>query len=444
MTASTVDKSGLRLHADEQRIAHWLDTFAALSEPDSGPGVTRLAHTPLERRAHALFTEHLTGLGLTVRTDAVGNTIAELPGTRESAPALGTGSHLDSVPNAGAFDGIAGVVAAMETARLYTDHGVRLNHPVRFVVFAAEEGARFGQACTGSRVVAGLTAAADLETKVDANGISLADAMRSVGLDPAGAAGARWDPADWAAFVELHIEQGSVLESTGLPLGVVDLISGSTRFRLDLTGRASHTGGTPMHQRADTLAAAAEIVLLVEAIATDSRHHGTRATVGRLDSAPGSITTIAGQAQLHVDVRDVDSDRQRQTAAEIIERAHAVAARRGVGFSAHALADASPVLLPRRVTEVVAATCAELGHAHRVLPSGASHDAQMVNHVTPAGMLFVPSRDGVSHSPDEWTDVADIVRGTEVLAHSLLALDSAFPVPAVPGRAFPVAGSEDA
>ncbi|QYN18278.1 Zn-dependent hydrolase [Amycolatopsis sp. DSM 110486] len=431
MTASTASSESTvdtRLRADPDRIAHWLDTFAALSEPDSGPGVTRLAHTPLERRAHALFAEHVSGLGLDVRTDAAGNTIAELPGTVANAPALGTGSHLDSVPNAGAFDGIAGVVAAMETARLYTEHDVRLAHPVRFVVFAAEEGARFGQACTGSRVVAGLTGAADLETKFDARGTSLADAMRSVGLDPAGAAGARWHPADWAAFLELHIEQGSVLESTGLPLGVVDLIAGSTRLRLDLTGRASHTGGTPMHQRADALAAAAEIVLLIEAIATDSRHHGTRATVGRLDSAPGSITTIAGQAQLHVDVRDVDSDRQRQTAAEIVERAHALAARRGIGFSAQTLADASPVLLPRRVTDVVAATCAELGFAHRVLPSGASHDAQMVNHVTPTGMLFVPSRDGVSHSPDEWTDLADLVVGTEVLAHSLVRLDTAFPV----------------
>ncbi|MFI5610928.1 Zn-dependent hydrolase [Amycolatopsis sp. NPDC051903] len=431
MTTSTVD---FRLRADETRLAQWLDEFAALSEPDSGPGVTRLAHTPLERRAHARFADHVTALGLTVHTDAAGNTIAELPGTAPGAPALGTGSHLDSVPNAGAFDGIAGVVAAMETARLYTEHDVRPAHPVRFVVFAAEEGARFGQACTGSRLAAGLTTAADLDAKADADGVTLAEAMRSVGLDPAGAASARWQPADWAAFLELHIEQGSVLESTGLPLGVVDLISGSTRFRLDLTGRASHTGGTPMHQRADTLAAAAEIVLLVESIATDSRHHGTRATVGRLDSAPGSITTIAGRAQLHVDVRDVDGDRQRLTSAEIVERAGAIAARRGVGFSAHALADASPVLLPRQITDVVAATCAELGYAQRVLPSGASHDAQMVNHITPTGMIFVPSRDGMSHSPDEWTDVADLARGTEVLAHSLLALDSAFPVP----------GSEDA
>ncbi|MEU8633633.1 Zn-dependent hydrolase [Amycolatopsis sp. NPDC048633] len=426
MTSSTVE---VRLTADQDRLGRWLDTFAALSEPDSGPGVTRLAHTPLERRAHALFIEHMSGLGLDVHTDAVGNTIAELSGTAPDSPALGTGSHLDSVPNAGAFDGIAGVVAAMETAQLYTEHDVRPAHPVRFVAFAAEEGARFGQACTGSRVAAGLTTAPDLETKFDADGVSLAEAMRSVGLKPAEAAGARWSTAGWAAFLELHIEQGSVLESTGIPLGVVDLISGSTRFRLDLTGRASHTGGTPMHQRADTLAAAAEIVLLIETIATDSRHHGTRATVGKLDVAPGSITTIAGNARLHVDVRDVDSDRQRLTAAEIIDRAHAVAARRGVGFRAHPLADASPVLLPRRITDVVAATCDELGFAHRVLPSGASHDAQMVNHVTPAGMIFVPSRAGVSHSPDEWTDVADIARGTEVLAHSLIRLDTTLPVP---------------
>jgi allantoate deiminase len=230
------------LTADPERLRALLDGFAELTEPDSGPGVTRLAYTPLERRAHAVFAAELADLGAAVRTDAAGNTIAELPGTDPAAPAIGTGSHLDSVPNGGRFDGIVGVVAAMETARLVVRHDVAHRHPLRFVVFAAEEGARFGQACTGSRIVAGLTSSDDLPGKRDADGVSFADAMAAIGLDPARVGEARWDPAGWAAFVELHIEQGSVLESTGRRVGVVDAISGSTRLRIDLAGRASHSG----------------------------------------------------------------------------------------------------------------------------------------------------------------------------------------------------------
>jgi allantoate deiminase len=412
-----------RLGADPARLQARLDAFAALSEPGSGPGVTRLAYTPLEREAHAVYADEMRSLGLTVWTDAAGNTIAERSGTVPGLPALGTGSHLDSVPNAGAYDGVAGVAAALETARLYADHGIAHAHPVRFVAFAAEEGARFGQACTGSRVVAGLTGPKDLTLKRDAEGTTLAEAMQTVGLDPGRVTEARWRPADWAAFLELHIEQGAVLESTGTPVGVVDLISGSTRLLLEVAGRASHTGGTPMHLRADALAAAAEIVLLIESVARDTRHHGTRATVGRMEAAPGSITTIAGRAELYVDVRDVDSNRQRLTAAEIVERARALCERRGVRLTAHTLADASPVVLPGWLREAVADACGRLGVDYRVLPSGASHDAQMVNHIVPTGMVFVPSRDGISHSPAEWTGAHELAVGTDVLAAGLLALD---------------------
>ncbi|HET6501296.1 MAG TPA: Zn-dependent hydrolase [Amycolatopsis sp.] len=408
---------------DARRVDAWLAEFAALTEPGSGAGVTRLAYTPLERRAHEIFARAMTDLGLKVWTDAAGNTIAERPGTGAPRPVLATGSHLDSVPGGGRFDGIAGVVAALEVARCYAETGARHRFPVWFVAFAAEEGARFGQACTGSRVVAGLTGARDLEAKRDAEGVTLAEAMRGVGLAPERTAEARWQPGDCAAFLELHVEQGGVLESRAKRIGVVDLISGSTRFRLRLTGRASHTGATSMHLRADALAAAAEVVLLIESIARDSGHLGVRATVGRLAVRPGSITTIPGETELSVDLRDVDADRQRQTAAEIVARARAICARRGVTLAAEALADASPVVLPRWLRDVLAGACAAEGVDYQVLPSGASHDSQMVNHVAPAGMVFVPSRDGVSHVPAEWTSTEDLVLGIRILATSLAEVD---------------------
>lgn len=406
---------------DVRRITRLLAEFAAVSEP--GPGVTRLAYTPLERQAHAIFAAMMRDLGLKVWTDAAGNTLAERSGSAGVLPAIGTGSHLDSVPQAGRFDGIVGVIAALEAARIVTEVGMAHRHPLRFVVFAAEEGARFGQACTGSKLVAGLCGQRELHELQDQDGISIAAAMRSVDLDPRSVAEAQWRPSDWAAFVELHVEQGSVLERIGIPIGVVDLVSGSTRLEIEVIGQASHSGATPMNERADALTAAAEIVLMAETVATDARHHGARATVGRLDVHPGSITTIPGRVRLAVDVRDVDSDRQRHTATEIIRRAQASCDRRGVGMSTTVLADASPVVLPVWVRQIIADVCTGADLPYRVMTSGASHDAQMVNQVVPAGMIFVPSKDGISHDPAEWTLPADIAAGVNVLVGSLLALD---------------------
>lgn len=402
-------------------VADLVDQLAQLSE--SGPGVTRLAYTPLEREAHALYASWMTELGLSVHTDPAGNTIAELPGSHPGLAAVGTGSHLDSVPGGGRFDGIAGVVSAVAVAREIVENDLPHARPIRFVAFAGEEGARFGQACLGSRLAAGLTSKSDLHSLHDKDGVTLAEAMASVGLDADHAVASPWDPADWAAFVELHVEQGAVLEQAGLPIGLVELISGSTRLSLELTGQASHTGATPMGRRSDALAAAAEIVLHAENVAMDARHRGTRATVGRLDVHPGSITTIPGRATLSVDIRDVDSDRQRATAAELVRRCRAVCDRRGVGLEIELLGDASPVILPAWLREVLAAAITQAGVQWRTMASGASHDTQMINHVIPGGMLFVPSKDGLSHVPEEWTDARDIALGAAVLTQCLLELD---------------------
>ncbi len=408
-----------------ERLRTLIETFAALSEPGSGPGVTRLGYSALEREAHTHFAAYMADLGLAVRTDAAGNTIAELPGMDPSLPALGTGSHLDSVPNGGAFDGIAGVVAAMEVAASVTASGESFRHTLRFVAFAAEEGARFGQACTGSRIVAGLTAADDLAGLLDKDGVSVAEAMSAIGIDPRRVADACWNRQDWAGFIELHIEQGSVLTDAGLSVGVVDLISGSTRIKIDITGRASHTGGTPMHLRVDALAAAAQVVLAAEELAKDSRHHGTRITVGKLDVHPGSITTIPGHCQLHIDIRDTDAERQRLSTTELIARAYDIAGARKTGIKVEVLADASPVVLPVTVRTGITTAAAELGIEYRVLASGASHDTQMINHVCPGGMIFVPSQNhGISHSPDELTEYVDLAVGIELLTASLRQLDT--------------------
>lgn len=425
MKTDTANKSFLRSLPDieKDRLKTTIETFAKLSE--TGQGVTRLAYTGLEREAHAVFAGHMTRLGLRVWTDAAGNTLAEKDGNSPGLPAIGIGSHLDSVPTGGRFDGIAGVAAAMEVARVFVERDIKHAHPLRFVAFAAEEGARFGQACTGSRIVSGATNAADLEGLVDSEGISVAEAMRLIDMDPTRVEEARWEPSDWAGFIELHIEQGGALADAGIPVGVVDLISGSTRIQFSVGGRASHTGGTPMHLRVDALAAASEIVLAAEELALDERHRGTRITVGKLDVLPGSITTIPGECHLYVDIRDVDADRQRTTGSGLIERAYAIAARRGASIETTILGDADPVVLPTSVRDAIVRSVQDIGVPYRVMPSGASHDTQMINHVCPSGMIFIPSLNhGVSHSPDELTTYEDLAIGTSALAASLLTLDS--------------------
>ncbi len=410
------------LSGDPKRITSLLEQIASMSETPAPSGVTRLAYTPLEREAHAVFAGWMTALGLSVRTDEVGNTIAQRPG-RKGGRAIGTGSHLDSVPRGGRFDGIAGVVAAAEVARLFVEQDLDHDHPLRFVAFAGEEGARFGQACIGSKAAGGMWTAEALGTVYDSDGVSIAAAMQALDFDPRQVEHAKWDRDDWAAFIELHVEQGEVLEAHVTSIGIVDLISGSTRFELTVDGRASHTGSTPMSLRADALCAAAELVLLCEEIAKDARHRGTRCTVGKLDVEPGSITTIPGQVRLAVDVRDVDSSRQRETANEVVSRGRDICLRRGVQLTTRLLSDASPVVLPAWIRDISSGVCKDLEVSYRVMYSGASHDSQMVGHVVPAGMIFVPSRAGLSHVPEEWSSSSDIALGIEVLTRSLRALD---------------------
>lgn len=407
--------------SDPGRLSSLIAEFAALSAP--GRGVTRLAYTDREREAHDKFGAHMKALGLDVWVDSAGNTLAEHSGSVEEYPAIGTGSHLDSVPGGGRFDGIAGVVAAMEVARIIVTENLSHRHHLRFVAFAAEEGARFGQACIGSRLAAGLLSITQLDAKHDAEGLRLSEAMSSVGVDPHAAAAQPWDPTDWAAFVELHVEQGGVLEKTKAAIGIVDLISGSTRLDLNLTGRASHTGATPMSLRADALAAAAEIVLATELLANDARHRGTRATVGRLVVTPGSITTIPGHVSMSLDVRDVDSDRQRATASELLRRAGDICAKRQIDLEASLIGDSSPVVLPLWLRQFSVDACKAQDLSYRVMTSGASHDAQAINQIMPASMIFIPSRDGLSHVPEEWTSSADLATGTDVLLRILLRAD---------------------
>ena len=406
------------LKADPLRIARFLRQVGEIGRDPRG-GWTRLAFSPEERAAHALFGRWATDLGLSVHTDAVGNTFAELAG-EATGPALLAGSHLDTVPQGGNFDGTAGVAAALEVARLLAEAG-GLERCYRAVVFSGEEGARFGVPCIGSRVATGAFTAGTLRELSDYEGRSPTECAKEVGLWPNEANEAAWPDGSVAAFLELHIEQGRVLESHGVPVGIVDAIAGSTRAELTVSGRADHSGATPMPLRRDALAGASELVIEVERQA--AAYRTTVATVGRLEVEPGSLTTVPGLARLSLDVRDVDSERQRELVEELLDRAMRMVARRGLQLSAELISDQSPVVLHKPVRERLARVASERDIPFRVLPSGASHDAAHVAKKAPTGMLFVPSRDGLSHTPEEYSNIEDIARGAEVMAEALLALD---------------------
>ena len=406
------------LRADPRRIARFLHEVGEVGADPRG-GWSRPAFGPEEREAHAVFERWATELGMTPSTDAVGNSFGELAGST-TGPALLVGSHLDTVPRGGGFDGVAGVAAALEAVRLIAESG-GLGLPLRTVVFSGEEGARFGTPCIGSRVATGAFTGESLRKLQDREGRSVAECAKEVGLRPADATEAVWPEGSVLAFLELHIEQGRVLEARGRTLGIVDAIAGSTRVELTFSGSADHSGATPMTLRHDALAGASELV--IEAERRAALYRTAVATVGDLRVEPGSFTTVPGLARLSLDVRDVDSERQRELAEELLDSASRIAARRGLEVSAVLVSDQSPVVLHKPVREQLARAAQRSDATFCVLPSGATHDTAHVARVVPAGMIFVPSRGGVSHAPEEWSSAEDVARGAEVMAAAMTALD---------------------
>jgi allantoate deiminase len=374
----------------------------------AGGGITRLAYTAEERAAHERFGQWAGGDGCAVTVDGAGNSIATY---NEGTPYFLLGSHLDTVVNGGAYDGTAGVIGALEAARLLRN----LNFGLRVVAFAGEEGARFGRPTLGSSFAAGLLSTEAAGKLRDSDGVALAHAAGELGLDPAGCE--RWLGDDVACFFEIHIEQGRQLEAGAARIGLVDTIAGSVRLRFDVEGRADHSGATPMQIRLDALAAASELVLAVESAAR--RYRSTVATVGRLEVSPNSVTTVPGHVRVWVDVRDVDSEVQRTTANSIFERANEIAETRGVGIHGDVISELAPVVLEAWPRALAHEECERLAMPYRVLPSGAGHDAAIVARQAPAMMLFIPCVDGISHSPRELASADDIAAAATLLAETV-------------------------
>jgi allantoate deiminase len=354
--------------------------------------------------------------GLATRRDAAGNLFGRLA-ARAEGPTLLTGSHLDSVPHGGNYDGPAGVLCAIEALQTLRENGVVPARPIEAVSFQGEEGSRFPAGLLGSSIVAGAFRESPQELR-DRDGVTLADALRGAGLDPARLADARAEPGRYAAYVELHIEQARLLESKGLACGVVTAIAGMLQFHGSIHGRADHAGACPMDLRRDSLAAAAELVLEVERAARES-HPDTRATVGLVHPHPGAANVVAGRTDFTLDIRDQDEGRRDACAARVRAALEGIAARRGLTAELAETHAAPPVPCATEIVAAIEAAAAEAGIAVTRLPSGAVHDASNLARLCPVGMIFVRSRDGVSHSPAEYSSPEDLAAGAQLLMGAL-------------------------
>ncbi len=395
---------------DASRILQHIEELARCSEqPD---GLTRVYLSDQAGAANKLVEQWMREAGMSTRMDAIGNIVGRYEGERAGAPCLMLGSHLDTVRNAGKYDGMLGVVTPIECVRALHAVNRRLPHAIEIVGFADEEGVRFASTFLGSRAIAGTFDAAVLQSR-DRDGVSMQDALRAFGLDPDAIPACAYGKEQVLAYAELHIEQGPVLEAESLPVGVVTAINGFTRKRVVLEGMAGHAGTVPMRLRRDALAGAAECVLAIERIGRT--HPDLVATVGRLEPLPGAINVIPGEVRFTIDIRAPD-DALRLQAVKGIEQAVRVAAQtRGLRVSIEEI-QSNPVArcAPWLMQQMDAAVGVE-GHRVFRLPSGAGHDAQAMITLTDVCMLFVRCKGGISHNPAESITVDDAQAGARVL-----------------------------
>ena len=381
-----------------------------------------MAFSEEDQAARAWVMEKMKGAGLEVWVDPAANIHARRAGSDPSLPVILFGSHIDSVPQGGNFDGGVGSMAALEVMLSLRDRQAITRHPLEMVIWSDEEGVHYGKPYIGSRSATRGLDPGDLELE-DEQGISLAEWLRRYGLDPDQIGTARMDPSTIAAYLELHIEQGAVLERRGIQIGVVEGIVGIDEFRVVVEGFANHAGTTPMEVRRDALMAAARLILAAreEVMVGSGRQVGN---VGWIQVVPGAPNVVPGLVRMNIELRDLRREVIDDMIGRIREAARAIADEEGVSISIERYASDEPALTDPRLQELIENVAKGAGFSTLRMPSGAGHDAQSLGRAgIPIGMIFVPSKNGISHSPREWTDWEDCARGAEVLYLTLLELD---------------------
>lgn len=387
----------------------------------AGNGVTRLSYTKEHAQARDYIVDKMKQAGLDVRQDPVGNLIGRRKGSNDELPAIAVGSHFDSVRNGGRFDGVAGIVAGLEVARLLKTNNLQLQHPYEVIAIVEEEGSRFNSGIFGGKVISGLAKQEDLDILKDSDGITIRQAMLDFGLEPEKLAEAARSRSDLGAFFELHIEQGPVLEAEDLQIGLVDTIVGIHAFELTIAGRPDHAGTTPMMLRSDALVAASKIVLALNNAASQLIDRSV-ATVGKIQIQPGSVNVVPGKAVFTVEIRSANSESIDWIKEQVQNEINSLKAE-GFSVSSTPLMDLKPTRLSTKLMRCLEESAEKMNIDFLKLPSGAGHDSMCIAQITDTAMLFVPSKDGRSHCPEEFTEYSAIQTGCDILYQAVLSLD---------------------
>ena len=412
----------MNLVINQGRLSSEIEELASISEAEP-PVVTRIVFGPADRKARAWMISLCESAGLSVRHDAIGNIFARWKGSDPLAAAVGTGSHIDAIPNAGKYDGVVGVLGGLEAIRSLQESGFHPRNSIELLVFTSEEPTRFGIGCLGSRLLSGTLSATGAEKLTDKDGASL-------GLIRAGAGfhgdlnGVRLPSVYYKAFLELHIEQGPVLEREQISLGVVVKIAAPASFRIVIEGSGGHEGAVLMPDRRDALCAAAEIILAIENAAKTSGGPDTVATVGICDVFPSAINSIPASVTLAVDVRDTDLTRRDDVLRHVSAFCADISISRQVSTRIEPLNADDPATCAPELVEALSKSCRDRGLKFLPMISRAYHDSLFMSRVAPTAMLFIPCRNGYSHRPNEYAHPEDISRGALVLAENLAALST--------------------
>lgn len=393
----------------QQRIEghiHALSQFTATP----GKGTTRLSYSREDLQARQYIKEKMKEYGLQVKEDGLGNIFGKMEGKLKDAPSVLIGSHFDSVPNGGAFDGQAGVVVGLEVADLFAKNKVQPNYPLEIIAMIEEEGARFGGGLMGSRGIVGLLSEEAFKNLRDKDGISTVEAMAEIGLDSS--LPKQRDPKTIKAFLEMHIEQGPILEEKGLSIGMVEAIVGLTELEVTIEGQAGHAGTTPMDHRSDALVAAAKLIAQFPEIAR-GEGEGTVITTGRLNVFPNGANVIPDKVVFTVDIR---SGKEEHIISAVGKVKELIASSKGNGIriSVEQPLYVQPKTMNPGIVSLLKEKCRQLGHAYCSINSGAGHDAMVFSDYTDVGMLFIPSKAGLSHCPEEWSDSKDIAIAVQI------------------------------
>ncbi|CAK9318707.1 unnamed protein product [Citrullus colocynthis] len=413
------------LSVDADTLVKQIEELSTFSDSPA-PSVTRILYTEKDVLARR-FVKNLMGLsGLSVREDAVGNIFGRWYGSEPELPAVATGSHVDAIPFSGKYDGVVGVLGALEAINVLRRSGFKPKRSLEIIFFTSEEPTRFGISCLGSRLLAGSDALAKaLETTVDGQNISFIDAASSAGYltDPAQISTVFLKKGSYSAFLELHIEQGPILEEEGISIGVVTAIAAPASLKVEFEGTGGHAGAVLMPYRNDAGLAAAELALAVEKHVLNSGSIDTVGTVGILELHPGAINSIPSKSHLEIDTRDIDEERRNAVIKKIRESGNAIAKRRRVKLSEFKIINQDPPAHSEKsIVEAMVSATKDLNLTHKLMISRAYHDSLFMARVAPMGMIFIPCYKGYSHKPEEFASPEDMSNGVKVLALTLAKL----------------------